>query len=144
LGNSFKYHGLINLYRICGRPGDSPEPSRIEIDQNPTIPNLETENIIRQYALQSVSNLLEVSASNWHTNLQAIPLLTAGSELTAGDLHERILVTERLNALYSINRIPGNLMALDILREVWEARDMGVTFSWLHVMLLRGWRLSLG
>ncbi|KAJ6099146.1 Protein of unknown function DUF3468 [Penicillium canescens] len=69
--------------------------------------------------------------------------LTAGSELTAEDHWERDMVVDRFNALYSTNCLPGNLMAIDILQDVWQAHDLQVIMSWVHIMLLRGWRSSL-
>jgi hypothetical protein len=142
LGSSFRNHGLINLYRICGRTGYRTEE---ELDLGIHSPeNIETEKVIRQYALQTVRDLSLIPTHNWHTNLQAISLLTAGSELTAVDHRERDIVVDRFTALYSINRLPGNLMAIDILQDVWQARDFEITISWVHIMLLRGWRLSLG
>jgi hypothetical protein len=33
------------------------------------------------------------------------------------------MVVDRFTALYSINRLPGKLMAIDILQDVWQARD---------------------
>lgn len=146
LGNAFKHHGLINLYRICGHPLDhiiSKDANLGEKDQAPACIS-EAEGIILQYALKTVRDLNEIPTSNWHTNMQAICLLTAGSELRAKDEQERRFVIARFNALYSINRIPGNLRAVEILKQLWEARDLGFSISWVHVMLCRGWRLSLG
>ncbi|CAG8888662.1 unnamed protein product [Penicillium egyptiacum] len=143
LGNSFRNHGLINLYRICGRTGGRTEED-LDMGNYPPVQDIETEKIIRQYALQTVRDLSQIPTHNWHTNMQAISLLTAGSELTAYDHRERDIVVGRFNALYSINRLPGNLMAIDILQDVWQARDLEIPTSWVHVMLLRGWRLSLG
>lgn len=57
---SFKHHGLVKLYPICGRPGDTLALSRVEINQGQTFPNLETGNIIRQYALETVRNLTQI------------------------------------------------------------------------------------
>jgi hypothetical protein len=143
LGNAFRNHGLINLYRICGRTSGRTEEDLDRGDYS-SVENVETEQVIRQYALQTVRDLSLIPTHNWHTNMQAISLLTAGSELTANDQRERDMVVDRFNALYSINRLPGNLMAIDILRDVWQARDLEITLSWVHIMLLRGWRLSLG
>lgn len=143
LGNSFRNHGLINLYRICGRTAGRTGEG-LDMDNYSPVVNIETEKVIRQYALQTVRDLSLIPTHNWHTNLQAISLLTAGSELTIDDRRERDMVVDRFNALYSINRLPGNLMAIDILQAVWQFRDLEITMSWVHIMLLRGWRLSLG
>ncbi|OJJ42391.1 hypothetical protein ASPZODRAFT_155310 [Penicilliopsis zonata CBS 506.65] len=139
LGDAFKNHGLINLYRICGRPGDDQDEPNQDTDHDDF-----TDQLIRQYAVQTVRDLILIPTTNWYTNMQAICLLTAGSELTAADDTERMLVVERFNALYSINRLPANLKALEILDDTWQARDRGDTRSWLHFMLHRGLRLMLG
>lgn len=143
LGSSFRNHGLINLYRICGRTGCRIEED-LDMGNHSPVDNIETEKVIRQYALQTVRDLSLIPTHNWNTNMQAISLLTAGSELTADDHRERDMVVDRFTALYSINRLPGNLMAIDILQDVRQARDFEITISWVHIMLLRGWRLSLG
>ncbi|KAF9891225.1 hypothetical protein FE257_004789 [Aspergillus nanangensis] len=155
LADSLKHHGLINLYRICGRPSSGVRDDDVLFEEEDvttlsddhlldTIDDFVTDEIIRQYAIRTVQDLTAISTTNWHINLQGIPLLTAGSELTAADTEERALVVERFNALYSVNRIPANLLVIELVEELWEARDAGVTFSWLQLMLQKGWRLMLG
>ena len=61
--------------------------------------------------------------------MQAFSLLNVGSELIADGLAERCLVVEQFHALYSINRILGDLMAVVIVHEVWDLHDAGITTS---------------
>ncbi|KAB8218741.1 hypothetical protein BDV33DRAFT_231997 [Aspergillus novoparasiticus] len=133
---SLREHGLILLYRICG--------------WNDTFTNLCLEEIclepfIHCYALEPVDHLLQIPASSNYMNFQSLPVLTAGSELGKEDNKLRDDVRHRLRALYSVNRLPVNLHAPELLEEVWVARDIGYDrSSWIHHMLRRGWLLVLG
>ncbi|KAH7356367.1 hypothetical protein BKA66DRAFT_473729 [Pyrenochaeta sp. MPI-SDFR-AT-0127] len=139
LADAYRYHGLINLYRICGSAPTSEEDSEmpflfvsVEEDLN---------QVIRQYALQAVHNLMQIPASSGLTNMQAIPLMSAGSELSKEDYTERLEVKERLKAVYSVNRLPANLLTIELLDELWALRDAGIMITWLELMLRKGWSL---
>lgn len=140
LSDSFRKHGLITLYRICGRQKKVPcvteerEASFIE----------ETEEIIRDYALQIIDQLSDIKLTSSYLGLQSIPLMTAGSELAEGDVPQQEEVSRRFRALYSLQRLSSNLRAIELLEEVWRMRDSGVKISWLELMLQKNWRLRLG
>lgn len=168
VGEAFKIHGLINL-AISKR--DALLTDRSDMDDflstqhiDPTLlmasilspppssgtefhteedPSVREENI-RKQAIVVVRSLTSIRDTHSCTNLQAIPLLTAGSELAAEDHEERELVSQRFRALYSINHIRSNLRALDLLLELWELRDAGTVMSWLDLMLEKGWSIMMG
>ncbi|KAH6986420.1 fungal-specific transcription factor domain-containing protein [Ilyonectria sp. MPI-CAGE-AT-0026] len=122
LSDAYRHHGLINIAAICYR----------------------RDTTIRNRALIIVRSLTAIPSSHASTNLQAIPLLTAGSELSAEDTHERESVQRRFKDLYSHNHLRGNLDALQLLDEVWALRDAGQMVNWLEVMLSKGWNMMLG
>ncbi|KAJ0375622.1 hypothetical protein COL26b_006128 [Colletotrichum chrysophilum] len=168
IGEAFKIHGLINLaiskrHALLTDPSDmddflstqhidptllmasilTPPPAsntEFHADEDPSV----REENIRRQAVQVVRSLTSIPPTHSCTNLQAIPLLTAGSELTAEDYEERELVSQRFRALYSINHIRSNLRALDLLLELWELRDAGTVMSWLDLMLEKGWSIMMG
>lgn len=144
--DAFRKHGLIMLYRICGRHYrmEDGTPSHV-VDDESLDPDFrtETEEIIQQQS-RDVVDALEDPSRTWHMNLDAIPLLTAGAELPSHDTHRRDKVVSCFKSIYSINRIPANLMAIKLLEEVWLLRDIGYQTSWLEIMLQHGWRLMLG
>lgn len=103
---------------------------------------LDTERIIRAYAVKTVDALSQIPLTSPQLNLQPIPLLTAGSELTSQDTRQRAEVIARFRALSSLNRVPANVYAVQLLHELWEMRDSGIMISWLELELRKGWRLS--
>lgn len=115
------------------------ELSISEIDEEPLI-----EKEIRERAVKIVRSLTAIPTTHACTNLQAIPLLTAGSELTSAESEERALVYQRFRAMYSLNHIRSNLIALKLIQEVWELRDAGITTTWLSLMIEKGWSVMLG
>ncbi|KAE9567697.1 Transcriptional regulatory protein moc3 [Colletotrichum fructicola] len=168
IGEAFKIHGLINLaiskrHALLADPSDmddilstqhidptllmatilTPPPgssTEFKTEEDPSV----REEKIRKLAVQVVRSLTSIPPTHSCTNLQAIPLLTAGSELTAEDYEEREMVSQRFRALYSINHIRSNLRALDLLLELWELRDAGTVMSWLDLMLEKGWSIMMG
>ena len=102
------------------------------------------DNAIHDLALETVSSLMRVPDTHPCINLHGIPLLTAGSELTAEDVEEREFVTKRFRAVYSLNHLPANLAALELLEEIWKQRDAGSVVSWLELMKEKGWQVMLG
>ncbi|KAF5859387.1 hypothetical protein ETB97_002894 [Aspergillus alliaceus] len=136
LYESLRKHGLILLYRVCGWNG-SPV--------NRSFEDFDLESLIYHYALETIAHLLHIPLSSNYLNFQSVPLLTAGSELKREDVDLRDDVRHRLRALYSMNRLPVNVHALELLEEIWTVRDnSGDTSSWIHHMLRKGWLLVLG
>jgi hypothetical protein len=135
LYESLRKHGLILLYRICGWNA---------FFTNPCFKELDLESLIHRYALETINHLLQIPISSNYLNFQSLALLTAGSELARAENNSRDDVRHRFRALYSMNRLPTNLHARELLEDVWKARDNGDTSSWLHHMLQKGWLLSLG
>ncbi|KAI9034921.1 Zn(II)2Cys6 transcription factor [Aspergillus affinis] len=136
LYEAFRNHGLVFLYR-----------SRAHAQRGcPTDPDVtETqESLILQYAEETIRHLILIPASSYYLNFQSLPLLTAGSELTESNHFLRDKVRSRLRAIYSLNRLPANLIVLSFVEELWDARDSGNPSFWLSHMLQRDWRLFLG
>ncbi|RJE19902.1 hypothetical protein PHISCL_07750 [Aspergillus sclerotialis] len=137
LYEAFRKHGLIFLYRAHVAHTQSsyitdPDSSEAE------------ESLIQQYAEETVCHLMQIPATSYYLNFQSLPLLTAGSELTTSNHFLRDQVRGRLRAIYSLNRLPANLLALQLLEELWDARDRGTPSFWLLHMLQKDWRLLLG
>ena len=135
LYEAFRNHGLVFLYRsrahaLGGCPTD---PGVTEVQ----------ESLILQYAEETVRHLLLIPASSNVINFQSLPLLAAGSELTESNHFLRDEVRGRLRAIYSLNRLPANLMALQLIEELWDARDSGTPSFWLSHTLQKDWRLLL-
>lgn len=138
LSHSFRNSAIILLYRICGTL-----PRESEMMGDDDLQPLTSDAVIRRYAMQVLEELDETPLSSPCLNLHPFPLLTAGSELEAEDVSERQRVRARLKAVYSLNRFPLYLLAVELLEEVWELRDQGLKFSWVEVMLLKRWRLLI-
>jgi hypothetical protein len=139
LSNAFRKAGLILLYRICG-PGPRTFEHEEQIHESD---DLALDVLIRKLALQVIHHLDTISSSSCFVNIFPLPLLTAGSELAAEDCDQRTHVVERFKAVYSFNRIPANLAAIQLLKTVWAQRDGGEKHSWIKVMLLMEWRLAV-
>lgn len=146
LSESYKYHGLIMLYRICGRRrhfnNTAPKNTASDDLETELLFSLKTEDLITDYATHIIRNLSQTSVSSSYFNLQSIPLFTAGSELTYLYPELRIEVIGRFKALYSTNRAPVNLLAVQLLTELWEIRDGGVIVSFLEFLMQKGVNLS--
>ncbi|KAH8430695.1 uncharacterized protein LDX57_008357 [Aspergillus melleus] len=135
LYESLRSHGLILLYRISGDHGQF---------RNPALADLAMEDLIHRDAIRATNQLLEIPESSNYLNFQTLPMVTAASELRINDGRLRDKVRQRLKAIYSLNRLPAVLRAIDLLVEVWIARSYGHSPSWLRSMLEKGWRLQLG
>ncbi|KAF7589736.1 hypothetical protein BBP40_003935 [Aspergillus hancockii] len=135
LYESLRKHSLILLYRICGWN---------RFFTNPRFEEFDFEPLIHHYALETLNHILQIPTSSNYLNFQSLPLLTAGSELARTDGDSRDDVRYRLRALYSMNRLPSNLYALELLEDIWATRDNGDTSYWLYHMLQKGWLLTLG
>ncbi|RSL75648.1 hypothetical protein CEP51_010694 [Fusarium floridanum] len=160
MSDAFRSHGLINLEAICyrRRRDDAAGDALIAEFLNMTceedtelwqsLPSSsvddDVEVRIRNRALEVVHNLISIPSSHACTNLQAIPLFTAGSELTKEDTRERELVLQRFKEVYSLNHLRANLTALEMLPEIWKRKDAGESISWLEVMIEKGWNIMLG
>ncbi|KAJ8103438.1 sterol regulatory element-binding protein ECM22 [Lipomyces tetrasporus] len=136
LYEAFRNHGLIFLYRARAHAQSShlTDPDSSEAQ----------ESLIQQYAEETVGHLMQIPATSYYLNFQSLPLLAAGSELTESNNFLRDQVRDRLRAIYSLNRLPANLLALQLLEELWDARDSGNPSFWLPHMLQQDWRLLLG
>ncbi|KAF7174257.1 hypothetical protein CNMCM5623_006831 [Aspergillus felis] len=132
---ALRKHGLIFLYRITGW-NDS--------FTNPALKESSLEAVIHHYAIKTVQGLLEIPITSNYLNFQSLPLLTAGSELGESESGLRDQVRQRFRAIYSLNRLPANLHALQLLEELWAAHDSGKSCFWVRYMLQKGWRLLLG
>ncbi|KAJ6158210.1 hypothetical protein N7485_011036 [Penicillium canescens] len=132
LYESLRKHGLILLYRVRTHPSAVNKGDK-------------EEDIIHRYALDIVCHLSEIPITSSLLNLQALPLLTAASELRSCDINLRYTALDRFNAIYSMNRVPSTLQAVEILKELWVIRDSGLQTSWMEFMLLtKGWSLCVG
>ncbi|KAL5364198.1 fungal-specific transcription factor domain-containing protein [Aspergillus floccosus] len=136
LYEAFRNHGIILLYR-------SRAHAQSDCRTDPDTPDAQ-ESLIQEYAEETVRHLMHIPASSSYLNFQSLPLLTAGSELTEPNHFLRDQVRDRLRAIYSLNRLPANLLALQLLEELWHARDRGDPSFWLLYMLQKDWHLLLG
>ncbi|KAJ6084892.1 hypothetical protein N7499_004521 [Penicillium canescens] len=103
------------------------------------------EDRIHKYAIKIACNLSEIPLSSNLLNIQALPLLTAASELRSYDTELRQALVARFKAIYSMNRVPSTLLAITLLEEIWEIRDTGLEASWMGYMILtKKWSLLLG
>lgn len=152
MSDAFRSHGLINLAAICYRRKHdvtqdpifilSADAEDLDWWQKDTSDELEAS--IRSRAVAVIRDLTSIPSSHACTNLQAIPLFTAASELTKEDKDERNLALQRFRELYSLNHLRANLTALEILPEIWERRDAGEVVTWLDVMIEKDWNIMLG
>lgn len=135
LYEALRKHGLIFLYRASGPNGQF---------TNPDLMLRSRDCLIEHYADETVRRLMQIPATSNYLNFQSLPLLAAGSELTSSRNLLRNQVRERLRAVYSLNRLPVNLHTIQLLEELWNARDNGNPTFWLHHMLQKSWRLLVG
>jgi hypothetical protein len=135
LYEALRKHGLIFLYRITGWNASF---------TNPALKESSLEAVIHHYAIETVQGLLQIPITSNYLNFQSLPLLTAGSELGESESGLRDQVRQRFRAVYSLNRLPANLHALQLLEELWAAHDSGKSCFWVRYMLQKGWRLLLG
>ncbi|KAM6525815.1 hypothetical protein FALCPG4_011350 [Fusarium falciforme] len=141
MNDAFKYHGLITLGRVCQ------QASQASIDRTKPpepITEVEGEAELREYTLKCLDAISGVPLDSLCINYQAIPLFTAGSELTSGDLASRGKVIELFRALYSRNRLQVNIWAIELLEELWALRDLGITMSWMELQTEKQWVLQFG
>ncbi|CAI0646005.1 unnamed protein product [Colletotrichum noveboracense] len=131
MADAFRKHALIMLYRICHRGVIS---ACNHVDQEADCTD-ETEHTISCYAFDIVHSLGQMPITNPYLNLQFIPLMTAGSELGMEKVEFRNEVKQRFKAIYSLNRIPANLRAIELLEELWTLRAAGIKISWLALLL---------
>lgn len=62
-------------------------------------------------------------------------LMIAGSELTADQADQRRLVEKFTQNLAEFTNIPVYTKALEITRCIWQLRDVGITKTWLELMV---------
>jgi hypothetical protein len=136
LYEAFREHGLIFLYRALAQAqsGCLMDPDLVAA----------RESLIQQYAEETVRHLMQIPETSSYLNFQSLPLLTAGSELSESNQSLRNPVRDRFRAIYSLNRLPANLLALRLLEELWDARDSGNPSFWLPHALQKDWQLLLG
>lgn len=126
LTEAFRKHGLLLIYRFCGKPEVTEADTHI-------------------LALRIMRLLLHIPSNSPSLNLQVIPILTAGAEMLSTDTLERDLIRQRLREIYSTNRLVPTLWVLELLEELWETHDRGIThLTWLELMLKKNWRLRVG
>lgn len=138
LSLGYRNHGLILLYRICGRPR-----TPCEDDHETVLFQLETEKIIHQYAKEAIEQLMGTPVSSPYANLHGLILLTAGSELGPEDDVLRLEVIKRLRAVYSWMRVNTSLWAIGLLQELWALRETNTAITPQELMLQRSWMLSM-
>ncbi|KAE9575048.1 hypothetical protein CGCF415_v005111 [Colletotrichum fructicola] len=131
MADAFRKHARIMLYRICHRRVIS---ACSHVDQAADCTD-ETEHTISRYASDIVHSLGQMPITNPYLNLQSIPLMTAGSELGMEKVELRNEVKQRFKAIYSLNRIPANLRAIELLEELWTLRAAGIKMSWVALLL---------
>jgi hypothetical protein len=136
LYEAFRKYGLIFLYRARAHAESA---NFVDPDTHQA-----QESLIQQFAEETVHHLMQIPATSHYLNFQSIPLLAAGSEFPESKLLLRHQVCDRLRAIYSLNRLPANLLAIQLLKELWDARDSGNPSFWLPHMLQKDWRLLLG
>ncbi|KAK6815256.1 hypothetical protein RU639_008604 [Aspergillus parasiticus] len=136
LTEAFRKHGLLLLYRFCGKPGAF-QPSGTIL--------AETEHYTHQLALDIIELILSIKSCSPYVNIQAVPLLNAGAEMTSLDSFQRNQIRQRLKEVYSTNRLVSTLWVLELLEELWVVHDTGMThITWLQLMLSKNWRLRVG
>jgi hypothetical protein len=137
-GEAFRKTGLLMLYRLCGRQD-------IEGFFGDDTPGFEeqTEHIVRSYALEIVELIANIPITSRILGMQAMLLLSAGAEMTSNDVFQRSVVRQRFTALVSLNRVPTNIWASQLLNELWILKDDGLNTTWLDLMNTKGWRLML-
>ena len=136
LTEAFRKHGLLLLYRFCGTPGVG-QPSSRRLGQR--------ENYIHQLALEILELILQIKSNSPYVNIQAVPLLSAGAEMTSFDTFQRNQIRQRLKEVYSTNRLVPTLWVVELLEELWGVHDAGMThITWLELMLNKNWRLRVG
>lgn len=141
MNDSFKYHGLITLGRVCGPVGMTSINKTKALEP---IFKVQAEAQLREYTLKCLDAIFGVPLESACINYQAIPLLTAGSELTASDMATRERVIELFKALFSRNRLQVNIWAIELLEEIWVLRDLGIAMSWMELQTQKQWVLQFG
>lgn len=139
MGQAFRNHGLITLYRLAGRTKLSLGGTVIPDEEH----QCETNGVIYSYALNTIDLVLGVPLSSPHLGSQGTPLLTAAAELKAPDKNKREQVNHRFKALFSLTRFPVYLGCLELLEEIWNLNDQGCSISWLDLMMAKGWNLRI-
>ncbi|KIW62782.1 hypothetical protein PV04_10914 [Phialophora macrospora] len=144
VSNAFRKHGLVMLYRTTASagprpacPGDRDTPAESETERR------WTEEVIRQCAREILDDIMEIPPGCSYHIVLALPLLTAGAELGEDEPELRDEVRKRFRALFSMNRIPANLWAIEMLEELWALHAAGSTCSWLSLALQKNWNLLL-
>lgn len=136
LTEAFRKHGILILYRFCGRPG---------VAQPSVTMRIETENYVHQLALDIVELILQTKSDSPFLNIHTIPLLSAGAEMTALETSKREQIKQRLNEVYGTNRLVSTLWVTNLLEELWRVHDTGMAhITWLELMLIKNWRLRIG
>lgn len=65
--------------------------------------------------------------------------------MTSLDTFKRNQVRQRLNEVYSTNRLVSTLWVVELLEELWEIHDTGMKhITWLELMLTKNWTLRVG
>lgn len=142
--DAFVKHGMIMLNRFCGRDvlltADGAQYDH-QPGRGSSAMACQSTIIL---AREAVRDCLRVPDASSFISLQPIPLLSAAAELTSEDLELRGLAVRRFKTLFSYNRLPAHLYAIELLEDVWRHNDSGAQMSWLEMMALKKWRLRAG
>jgi molybdopterin-guanine dinucleotide biosynthesis protein A len=138
LSEAFRNHGLLMLYRLCGRT------VHFALEVGPDSEEGTSKCPIRALALRTLEMLFITPVDSPYVNLHTLPLLSAAAELESTDTELRERVIEQLQVVYSTNRIPPTLWVIELLQELWNLRDSGIETTWLDLMLVKQWRLRIG
>ncbi|SPJ88950.1 uncharacterized protein FTOL_12845 [Fusarium torulosum] len=127
LAEGYRSIGLIMLYQANATQG-----------QHST-----TNLILTQMVLEVMRILKGIPNHNPLLNWVGPLLIIAGPELPAAFAEERALVETKFESLATWTRVQTYNRGLELVREVWELRDLGIEASWLEVMLDKGMSLTI-
>lgn len=127
LNESYRLHGLLMLYRLCGRSM-----------------GVNSEEYIRNRSLNILHNISQIKTDSPLFMFIALPLLSAGAELSEQDQGLRTRVVEWFATLSSYNRLQTYKWTTVLLQDLWVRKDAGDNITWLQLMVEKGWSLMLG
>lgn len=155
LSIGFRNHGLIMLYNTCGIPthrGEGNVPaSSVNDNGNSNEDDKETtmagapkscKDTTRALALDSLERLFRSPANSPCLHFHSIPLLTAACELRAADAENRVAAIRHFRAIYSATRVSVNIVAIELMQDVWDMEDCGLSTTWLELLDVKDWTLT--
>ncbi|KAI8677695.1 Zn(2)-C6 fungal-type domain-containing protein [Fusarium keratoplasticum] len=135
----YRNHGLIMLYNICGVPFQVDDIASSE-DSSDMVEDSQAR--IRPLVMDSLERLFKTPVDAPCFSFHSAPLLTAAAELTKEDVELRTAAVERFKAIYSTNRVAVNMWAIELLQELWDLHDCGITITWLELLITKKWTLT--